>query len=76
MGEQLSIPYPGNPFTGRKSRSLMQMSDRMRLLGGGWKQSIIGASEKPPAMPEDIYSTHIGENTLIRFIPSHLSRCK
>ncbi|ESE86996.1 hypothetical protein SEI61121_04401 [Salmonella enterica subsp. indica serovar 6,14,25:z10:1,(2),7 str. 1121] len=36
MGEQLSIPYPGSPFTGRKWRSLMQMSDRMRLLGRGW----------------------------------------
>lgn len=27
----------------------------MRLLGRGWQQSLIGAYEKPPAMPEDIY---------------------
>ncbi|WP_122064148.1 hypothetical protein [Salmonella enterica] len=33
----------------------MQMSDRMRLLGRGWEESLTGASEKPPAMPEDIY---------------------
>ncbi|HAV8881604.1 TPA: hypothetical protein JLE25_005129 [Escherichia coli] len=31
------------------------MSDRVRLLGRGWKESLIGAFEKPPAMPEDIY---------------------
>lgn len=33
----------------------MYMSDRMRLLGRNWKQNLIGVSEKPPAMPEDIY---------------------
>jgi len=33
----------------------MQMSDRVRLLGRGWYDSLIGAFEKPPAMPEDIY---------------------
>lgn len=27
----------------------------MRLLGRGWQQSLIGAYEKPPAMPEDIF---------------------
>lgn len=27
----------------------------MRLLGRGWQESLIGAYEKPPAMPEDIY---------------------
>lgn len=31
----------------------------MRLLGRGWQQSLIGAYEKPPAMPEDIYYAHI-----------------
>ncbi len=33
----------------------MQLSDRMRLLGRGWYESLIGASEKPPALPEDIF---------------------
>ncbi|MEN4236827.1 hypothetical protein, partial [Serratia marcescens] len=27
----------------------------MRLLGRSWQESLIGAYEKPPAMPEDIY---------------------
>jgi hypothetical protein len=27
----------------------------MRLLRRGWQESLIGAYEKPPAMPEDIY---------------------
>ena len=31
------------------------MSDHVRLLGRGWEESLIGAFEKPPAMPEDIY---------------------
>ncbi len=36
IGKQLSIPYPECAFTGHKERSLMRMSDRMRLLGRGW----------------------------------------
>ncbi|HFD6699556.1 hypothetical protein [Salmonella enterica] len=39
----------------------MQMSDRMRLLGRGWLESLTGASEKPPAMPEDIYYWRSGD---------------
>ncbi|ELN8034326.1 hypothetical protein RZ274_002362 [Salmonella enterica] len=30
----------------------MQMSDPVRLLVRGWQESLIGAYEKPPAMPE------------------------
>ncbi|WP_261160861.1 hypothetical protein, partial [Serratia fonticola] len=33
----------------------------MRLLGRGWQQSLIGAYEKPPAMPEDIYLSLLSE---------------
>ena len=38
------------------------MSDRVRLLGRGWEESLIGAFEKPPAMPEDIYLLQAGYN--------------
>ena len=37
------------------------MSDRVRLLGRGWEESLIGAFETPPAMPEDIYFFPPGE---------------
>ncbi|GAA0503726.1 hypothetical protein GCM10009414_11810 [Tatumella terrea] len=35
MGEPLSIPYPGSPFTGRKS-SIMQISDCDVPVRRGW----------------------------------------
>lgn len=44
----------------------MQMSERMRLLRRGWYQSLTGAFEKPPAMPEVIYypESHESETDL------------
>ena len=34
----------------------------MRLLGRGRQESLIGAYEKPPAMPEDTYYTSASPN--------------
>ncbi|VXC65422.1 hypothetical protein YERSI8AC_120001 [Enterobacterales bacterium 8AC] len=48
----------------------------MRLLGRGWQESLIGAYEKPPAMPEDIYSLGIktGGSHSVTYRTNHYPR--
>jgi hypothetical protein len=55
MGEQLSLLYPGSPFTGREVIHKCKCPTAICLVRRGGPEPLPGTSEKPPAMPEDNY---------------------